>query len=96
LNKATIIGNLGADPELRYTQSGTPVTNLSVATHERWTDNDGTPQERTEWHRVTVFGPQAENCANYLARGRQVYVESCFQTREWEDREANKWCTSWP
>lgn len=89
LNKAMIIGNLGDDPELRYTQSGTPVANLSIATNRRWTDDNGQKQEKTEWHRVVVFGRQAETCEQYLSKGRQVYVEGRIQTRKWEDRDGN-------
>ncbi|MFW5966485.1 MAG: single-stranded DNA-binding protein, partial [Persicimonas sp.] len=74
VNKAIIVGNLGADPEVRYTQSGTPVANMRIATNERWTDKSGERQERTEWHRVVVFGKTAENCEKYLSKGRQVYV----------------------
>lgn len=85
LNKVMIIGNLGQDPELRYTQNGTAVCNLSVATNEKWTDKNGQKQERTEWHRVVVWGAQAENCEKYLSKGRQVYVEGSLQTREWQD-----------
>ncbi|MFP4597838.1 MAG: single-stranded DNA-binding protein [Persicimonas sp.] len=90
VNKAIIIGNLGSDPEVRYTQSGTAVANLSIATNERWTDKSGQKQERTEWHRVVVFGKTAENCQKYLSKGRQVYVEGRLQTDEWEDRDGNK------
>lgn len=90
VNKAIIIGNLGADPEVRYTQSGTPVANLRIATNERWTDKSGQSQERTEWHRVVVFGNTAENCAKYLSKGRQVYVEGRIQTNEWQDNDGNK------
>jgi single-strand DNA-binding protein len=87
LNKAMIIGNLGVDPEVRYTQSGTPVCNLRIATHERWTTQDGEAGERTEWHNVTVFGKTAENCGKYLTKGRAVYVEGRLQTRKWEDKD---------
>lgn len=90
VNKAIIIGNLGADPEVRYTQSGTPVGNLRIATNERWTDRNGQSQERTEWHRVVVFGKTAENCSKYLSKGRQVYVEGRLQTNEWQDKDGNK------
>jgi len=90
LNKAMIIGNLGADPEVRYTQSGTAVGNLRIATNEKWTDKSGQRQERTEWHRVVVFGKTAENCSKYLKKGRQVYVEGRIQTNEWQDKEGNK------
>lgn len=89
LNKAMIIGNLGDDPELRYTQSGTPVANLSIATNRRWTNDQGQQQEETEWHRIVVFGRQAENCAEYLDKGSQVYVEGRIQTREWTDQGGN-------
>lgn len=90
LNKAMIIGNLGADPEVRYTKSGSAVSNLSVATNEKWTDKSGQRQERTEWHRVVVFGKTAENCSKYLKKGRQVYVEGRIQTNDWEDKDGNK------
>ena len=90
LNKAMIIGNLGVDPEIRYTQSGTPVANLRIATNEVWTDKNSQRQERTEWHRVVVFGRTAENCGKYLTKGRQVFVEGRIQTKEWEDRDGNK------
>ena len=90
LNKAMIIGNLGDDPELRYTQSGTPVANMSIATNRSWTNDQGQKQERTEWQRVVVFGRQAENCEQYLGKGRQVYVEGRIQTREWEDKSGSQ------
>lgn len=87
LNKVMIIGRLGRDPELRYTQSGSPVASLNVATDESYTDRDGNKVERTEWHRVSVFQRQAENCANYLAKGSLVYVEGSLQTRKWQDQQ---------
>jgi single-strand DNA-binding protein len=90
VNKVILIGNLGRDPELRYTAGGQPVASFSVATNERWNDREGKPQERTEWHRIVVWGKQAENCANYLAKGRTVYIEGRLQTREWEDKEGQK------
>lgn len=90
VNKVILIGNLGADPELRYTQTGQAVANLRIATNERWTDKDGAQQERTEWHRVVVWGRQAENCEKYLSKGRQVYIEGKLQTRDWDDRDGNK------
>jgi single-strand DNA-binding protein len=90
VNKVILIGNLGRDPELRYTQSGQAVTNFTIATSERFTDRSGDQQERTEWHRIVVWGKTAENCAQYLAKGRSVYVEGRLQTREWEDKEGNK------
>jgi len=90
LNKAMVIGNLGKDPELRTTGSGKSVCNFSVATNESWKDASGEKQERTEWHRIVVWGPQAEACGKYLAKGRQVYVEGRIQSREWEDNDGNK------
>lgn len=87
LNKVMIIGRLGRDPELRYTQSGSPVATLNVATDESYTDRDGNKVERTEWHRVSVFQRQAENCANFLAKGSLVYVEGSLQTRKWQDQQ---------
>ena len=90
VNKAILIGNLGADPEARYTQSGQAVTNFRIATSERWNDRNGQSQERTEWHRVVTFGRLAETCRDYLKKGRQVYVEGRIQTRQWDDRDGNK------
>jgi single-strand DNA-binding protein len=90
VNKVILIGNLGQDPEMRYTSNGTPVANFSLATNEKYSTGDGQMQERTEWHRVVVFGRTAENCANYLAKGRQAYVEGRLQTRQWEDRDGNR------
>lgn len=87
VNKAIIIGNLGQDPDLRYTQGGTAVANLSVATNEKWKDSNGQMQERTEWHRVVVFGATAENCSKYLSKGRQVYVEGRIQTKKYTDKQ---------
>lgn len=90
INKVILIGNLGADPELRYTGSGTPVADLRLATSRRWQGRDGTMQEDTQWHRIVVWGKQAEHCKEYLSKGRQVYVEGRLQTRSWEDRDGNK------
>lgn len=90
VNKVILIGNLGADPEVRYTQNGGAVANLSVATNERWTDRDGNPQERTEWHNVTVWGKTAEHCGQYLSKGRSVYVEGRIQSRTYTDRDGNE------
>lgn len=87
LNKVMIIGRLGRDPELRYTQSGSPVASLNIATDESYTDRDGNKVDRTEWHRVSVFQRQAENCANYLTKGSLVYVEGSLQTRKWQDQQ---------
>lgn len=89
VNKVILVGNLGADPEKRYLGSGQPVCNLRMATTERWTDKQGNKQERTEWHRVVVYGPQAENCEKYLSKGRQVYVEGSIRSRQWEDQQGN-------
>jgi single-strand DNA-binding protein len=90
LNKVMLIGRLGKDPELRYTAGGAAVANFTVATNERWIDKDKTAQERTEWHRVVVWGSQAENCQKYLAKGRQVFLEGRIQTRQWDDKDGNK------
>jgi single-strand DNA-binding protein len=90
INKVILIGNLGADPELRYTSGGSAVADLRLATSRKWTAKDGTSKEETEWHRVVVWGKQAETCKEYLSKGRQVYVEGRLQTRQWEDRDGNK------
>ncbi len=90
VNKVILVGNLGRDPELRYTPNGTPVANFTMATSDRWTDPSGEKKERTEWHRIVVWGKQAEVVSQYLKKGRQVYIEGAIQTREWQDREGNK------
>jgi single-strand DNA-binding protein len=91
LNKAILIGNLGKDPEVRYTQGGTAVANFNIATNERRKDaKTGEWQDHTEWHRIVVFGKLAEVCGQYLGKGRQVYIEGRIQSREWEDRDGNK------
>lgn len=90
LNKVMLIGRLGNDPDLRYTQGGQAVANFNIATNERWTDKSGQSQERTEWHRIVVWGRQAENCEKYLSKGRNVFVEGRLQTREWETKEGEK------
>lgn len=87
LNKAMIIGRLGRDPELKYTQNGTPVTTLSIATDESYQDQNGNRVERTEWHKVIVFRRAAENCAQYLSKGSLVYAEGRIQTRKWQDQQ---------
>jgi single-strand DNA-binding protein len=89
INKVILIGNLGADPELKYTPSSRALCNLRIATTEVFKDKAGVKQERTEWHRVTVWGDQAENCSKYLAKGRSVYVEGKLQTRSY-DKEGQK------
>jgi single-strand DNA-binding protein len=94
LNKVMIIGRLGADPELKYSQSGTPVARMRIATSETYTDREGNRQESTEWHTVVVFQRQAENCANYLSKGSMVYVEGSLQTRQWQDKDGqNRYTT---
>jgi single-strand DNA-binding protein len=85
-NKAIVIGRLGRDPELRYTQNGTPVAQLSLASNEAYTDREGNHQERTEWHRVVVWNKQAENAAKHLAKGRLVLIEGPLQTRSFQDK----------
>ncbi len=90
VNKVILIGNLGRDPEVKYTQNGTAVANLNIATNEVWTDKAGQKQERTEWHRVVVWGKQAQVLSELLTKGKQVYVEGSLQTRSWDDREGNK------
>ncbi len=87
VNKVTIIGNLGADPEVRYSANGTAICSLSLATSEQWTDKaSGEKQERTEWHRVKVFGKLAEICCEYLKKGRQVYIEGSLRTDKYTDK----------
>jgi len=90
INKVILIGNLGSDPEVRYLPSGAAVANFNIATTEKWTGKDGNPGEKTEWHRIVVFGKQAENCKEYLRKGRQVYIEGRLQTREWQNKEGQK------
>lgn len=90
VNKAILVGNLGRDPELRHTQNGQAVVNFTLATSENWTDKSGEKVERTEWHRIVVWGKTGEMCAQYLSKGRTVYVEGRIQTREWEDKDGNK------
>lgn len=94
VNKVILVGNLGRDPEMRHTQAGQSVANFTLATNERWRDKDGQQQERTEWHRIVVWGRLAEVCAEYLSKGRQIYIEGRLQTRDWEDREGNKRSTT--
>jgi len=90
VNKVILVGNLGADPEKRVTGSGQVVTNFNIATTDRWNDKSGQRQERTEWHRIVVWGQQAENCATYLSKGRPVYIEGSLRTRQWDDKDGNK------
>ena len=90
VNKVILIGNAGADPELRYTPGGTAVSNFSIATNESWTDSGGERKERTEWHRIVVWGRLAEICNQYLRKGSKVYIEGKLQTRSWEGQDGVK------
>lgn len=90
VNKVILLGRLGTDPEVKTVGAGRTVARLNLATSENWTDKDGNRQERTEWHRVDVWGKQAELCGQYLSKGRMVYVEGKLQTRSWEDQQGQK------
>jgi len=90
LNKVNLIGHLGQDPEVRFLPSGQAVANFSMATSDKWKGKDGEMNERTEWHRVTVYGKLAEICRDFLIKGRQVYVEGRLQTKDWTDKEGIK------
>lgn len=90
VNKVILIGNLGADPEVRFSNSGTPIANLRLATTERIPSKTGERQERTEWHSVVCFGRTAEICKQYLSKGRTVYIEGRLQTRDWTDKNGQK------
>jgi single-strand DNA-binding protein len=90
VNKVILLGRLGQDPELKYTPGGSPVCNFSLATTESWTDKSGQKQEKTEWHRIVVWGKLAELCNQYLAKGRQAFLEGRLQTRSWDDKDGNK------
>ena len=89
MNRVMLIGRIGRDPEIRYTKKGTPVTNLSIATNHSRKDENGLPSEHTEWHRVVVWGKQAETCQQYLSKGRLVYAEGRLVTRTWNDTQGN-------
>lgn len=89
VNKVILIGNLGRDPEIRYTTGGRAVANFSVATTDSYTTKDGEKQETTEWHRIVAWGKLAEICGEYLTKGKMVYIEGSLQTRSWEDKEGN-------
>ena len=95
INKVILVGNLGADPDTRYMPSGGAVTNLSIATSEQWKDKQtGEAKERTEWHKVAMFGRLAEISAEYLRKGSQVYIEGKLRTRKWQDKDGNdRWTT---
>ena len=90
VNRVMLIGNLGKDPEVRFTGSGRAVARFPIATSEVWNDQEGQRQERTEWHNVVVWGKQAESCGQYLAKGRQVYIEGSIRTRQYDDKEGNR------
>jgi single-strand DNA-binding protein len=91
VNKVILVGNLGADPEVRYTQSGSAMAKFRIATTEEWTDkNTGEKQQRTEWHRIVAWGRLGEICGEYLHKGKQVYIEGRLQTRDWEDQDGNR------
>ena len=90
VNKVILVGNLGRDAELRYTPGGSPVATLNLATTEVWNDKGGQRQEKTEWHRVVLWGKTAESLNEYLTKGKQIYVEGRLQTRQWDDKDGNK------
>lgn len=90
INKVILVGNLGRDAELKYTPQGAAVATINMATTEVWNDKSGARQEKTEWHRVVTWGKTAESLAEYLTKGKQIYVEGKLQTRSWEDKDGNK------
>jgi single-strand DNA-binding protein len=90
VNKVILVGNLGRDAELRVTAGGAAVATLNMATTEVWNDKQGQKQEKTEWHRVVLWGKQAESLQEYLVKGKQIYVEGRLQTRQWDDKDGNK------
>lgn len=90
VNKVILVGNLGKDPEVRFTPSGRAVAKFSIATTESWMDQESGRQERTEWHNIVVWGKQAESCGQYLAKGRQVFIEGAIRSRSYDDKEGNK------
>ena len=90
VNKVILVGNLGRDAELRYTPGGSPVATLNLATTEVWNDKSGQRQEKTEWHRVVLWGKTAESLSEYLTKGKQLYIEGRLQTRQWDDKDGNK------
>jgi len=89
VNKVILIGNLGADPEMRYSQTGTAIASFRVATTETWRKQDGSKEDSTEWHRIVAFGKLGEICGEYLSKGSKVYIAGRLQTRKWEDRDGN-------
>ena len=90
LNKAMLIGYVGADPDVRHTSNGTAVANFNLATTDKWTDKEGKKQSQTEWHRIVAWGRLAEICGEYVSKGTQVYIEGRIHTNEWEDDNKNK------
>ena len=90
INKAILVGRLGADPEVRYTPDGAMVTNFRIATDEQWKDKNGEKVQKTEWHKIVAFGKLAEICGKYLVKGKLVYLEGRIQTRAWDDKEGTK------
>src|SRR5690348_10979444 len=90
VNLVLLVGNLGRDAELRYTPQGVAVTNFSIATTETWNDKSGQRQERTEWHRINLWGKAAESLTEYLTKGKQIFVQGRIQTRQWDDKDGNK------
>jgi len=90
VNKVILVGNLGRDAELRYTPGGAAVATINMATTEVWNDKGGQKQEKTEWHRVVLWGKSAESLTEYLTKGKQIYVEGRLQTRQWDDKDGNK------
>lgn len=90
VNKAILVGNLGKDPEVRFTGTGRAVCKFPLATTTTWNDNDGNKQERTEWHNIIVWGKQGENCGKFLSKGRQVFVEGEIRSRSYDDKDGNK------
>ena len=90
VNRVILIGNLGRDPEIRYTQAGEPIANFSLATTEKWTGKDGNKQERTEWHNIVAWSKLAEICGQYLRKGKLVYIEGSLRTDSWEDKETKQ------
>jgi single-strand DNA-binding protein len=94
VNKVILVGRLGKDPEVKYTQGGTPVARFSLATDEAWKDQSGEKQQRTEWHNIVAWNKLAEICGQYLSKGRLIYLEGRLQTRAWEDKDGNKRSTT--
>lgn len=90
LNRVMLLGNVGRDPEVRYTASGRAVATFTLATSQRWRDQEGNDQERTEWHRIVAWGRLGEICGEYLGKGKQAFIEGRIQSREWEDQDGNK------